>query len=70
MTSLYWLANTQISLLQCHGQTAQHEKAGWNMIRQYHNRLRNPFFLDSESGFDWTVNPKFTGQFFLQFLLP
>jgi len=26
--------------------------------------VRNPFFLDSESGFDWTVNPKFTGQFF------
>ncbi len=27
-------------------------------------RMRNPFFLDSEFGFDWTVNPKFTGQSF------
>ena len=26
--------------------------------------MRNPFFLDSESGFDWTVNPKFTGHYF------
>ena len=27
-------------------------------------KMRNPFFLDSESGFDWTVNPKITGQCF------
>ena len=26
--------------------------------------LRNPFFLDSESGFDWTVNPEITGHCF------
>ena len=26
--------------------------------------LRNPVFLDSESGFDWTVNPEITGQYF------
>ncbi len=26
--------------------------------------MRNPFFLDSESGFDWTVNPKITGHCF------
>ena len=25
------------------------------------NLLRNPFLLDSESGFDWTVNPESTG---------
>lgn len=30
--------------------------------------VRNPFFLDSESGFDWTLNPVFSGQCFLQFL--
>jgi len=23
--------------------------------------LRNPFFLDSESGFNWTANPELTG---------
>jgi len=23
--------------------------------------LRNPFYLDSESGFDWTANPELTG---------
>jgi hypothetical protein len=32
--------------------------------------MRNPFFLDSESGFVWTVDPEFTGQYFLQFFLP
>ena len=26
--------------------------------------LCNPFFLDSESGFDWTVNPEITGHCF------
>ena len=26
--------------------------------------MRNPVFLDSESGFDWTVNPEITGQYF------
>jgi hypothetical protein len=30
-------------------------------------KLRNPFYLDSESGFDWTVNPEGTGQFFSSF---
>ena len=30
--------------------------------------LRNPFFLDSESGFEWTLNPVFSGQCFLQVL--
>lgn len=30
--------------------------------------LRNPFFLDSEFGFDWTVNPVFSGQWFSHFL--
>jgi hypothetical protein len=35
----------------------------YNMIE-----LRNPFFLDSESGFEWTLNPVFSGQCFLQFL--
>jgi len=25
-------------------------------------RVRNPFFLDSESGFHWTANPVLTGQ--------
>jgi hypothetical protein len=23
--------------------------------------LRNPFYLDSESGFNWTANPELTG---------
>jgi len=23
--------------------------------------VRNPFYLDSESGFDWTANPELTG---------
>ena len=27
-------------------------------------KVRNPVFLDSESGFDWTVNPEITGQYF------
>lgn len=27
--------------------------------------MRNPVFLDSESGFNWTVNPEVTGQHFL-----
>ena len=31
-------------------------------------RMRNPFFLDSESGFDWTANPELTGQWFSHFL--
>ena len=26
--------------------------------------MRNPVFLDSESGFDWTVNPEITGHRF------
>jgi hypothetical protein len=30
--------------------------------------VRNPFFLDSESGFEWTLNPVFSGQCFLQVL--
>ena len=30
--------------------------------------VRNPFFLDSESGFDWTMNPVFSGQCFPKFL--
>jgi hypothetical protein len=30
--------------------------------------MRNPFFLDSESGFDWTLNPVYSGQCFQHFL--
>ena len=31
------------------------EAAGFRIVR-------NPFYLDSESGFDWTLNPVSTGQ--------
>jgi hypothetical protein len=26
------------------------------------SQMRNPFYLDSKSGFDWTLNPVSTGQ--------
>ncbi len=31
--------------------------------------MRNPFFLDGHSGFDWTVRPTGTGQSFSHFFL-
>jgi len=33
------------------------------------HELRNPFFLDRYSGFDWTVSPIGTGQRFSLFFL-
>jgi DNA replication protein DnaC len=40
----------------------------FNVLDLVNQLVRNPFFLDSESGFEWTLNPVFSGQCFLQFL--
>lgn len=38
------------------------------IIQEINRKLRNPFFLDRVSGFDWTVIPVLSGQRFFYFL--
>jgi len=50
----------------CYELDNDHENASVSQTMKANNAdhdkcLRNPFFLDSESGFDWTVNPEPTG---------
>jgi hypothetical protein len=33
-------------------------------------KMRNPVFLDRHSGFDWTLIPVLSGQWFSVFFLP
>ena len=40
----------------------------YDLLMEQAFEVRNPFFLDSESGFDWTANPELTGQWFSHFL--
>lgn len=48
-------------------------KKPWNAQNNYpknliSGKMRNPFFLDRVSGFDWTVIPVLSGQRFFYFL--